>query len=130
MPITLTFSCGGCEATAAGTAPLYCAANVVGRSHGMDRVRFTVDHPQKCAPEGWVAYDPYTSCTYCPGCWKVIECDHPDGSRVMRGGSEWDWETCTACGASRAVCGDPCRACQDGTGHDWIPEHLITAQGD
>ena len=28
-------------------------------------------HIQDLMPQGWLAADPYTSCTYCPKCWAI-----------------------------------------------------------
>ena len=53
--ITMLFRCGGCDATAEGTGRLEKGASAQG-----------------IAPQGWVAFDPYTSCTYCPECWAEI----------------------------------------------------------
>ena len=30
---------------------------------------------KETCPEGWIAFDPYTSCTYCPTCWAEIEAE-------------------------------------------------------
>jgi hypothetical protein len=32
-----------------------------------------VNYADDVVPDGWVAYDPYTYCTYCPKCWEGIE---------------------------------------------------------
>ena len=50
----LTFDCSGCFVT-------------------VERIRLGArDTIQGVAPEGWVAFDPYTHCTYCPKCWAGI----------------------------------------------------------
>jgi len=72
VSVTVTFDCGGCSATVQGTEPLRREfRSFSGRSHGfggaVDSV--TVDD---VIPEGWVAFDPYTYCCYCPSCWKSI----------------------------------------------------------
>jgi hypothetical protein len=69
--ITLTFECGGCFAKAQGTTWLKREfVSVSGRSHGIGSYRY--DTPEDVAPEGWIAFDPYTGCTYCPKCWSEI----------------------------------------------------------
>lgn len=54
--ITVKFACSGCEAEAEGLTHL--------------KQRGTVED---VAPDGWIAFDPYTGCCYCPTCWKGIE---------------------------------------------------------
>ena len=77
--ITLTFSCGGCDKVVPGVlrpgiavsgfAPDVKFEFMVARSS--TRIQ---DH----APEGWIAFDPYTQCTYCPDCWAGIEQEQPE----------------------------------------------------
>ena len=72
MSVTVHFSCGGCDAKAEGTAPLRMEfVSVSGRSYGFGAPRManTIDD---VTPEGWIAYDPYTYCCYCPKCWGEI----------------------------------------------------------
>lgn len=72
MSVTVTFSCGGCDATAQGTAPLRCRfISFSGQDHGFGQ--YHTDRPQDVAPEGWMPFDPYTQATYCPACWREIE---------------------------------------------------------
>lgn len=72
MSVTVKFSCNGCDATADGTRPL-CKEFVSfsGRSHGWGTHRITVG-VEDVLPDGWVAFDPYTHCCYCPKCWAGI----------------------------------------------------------
>ena len=71
--ITLTFNCGGCNAVEKGTSWLKREfVSVNGKSHGFGSFQM-VNTPQDLAPEGWIAFDPVTSCTYCPECWAEIE---------------------------------------------------------
>ena len=64
MPINLRFSCDGCFKTVMGTSFL------TGRGKVED-----------VTPEGWIAVDPYTGCTYCPDCWKgILEPETVDGA--------------------------------------------------
>lgn len=67
--IRLLFSCGGCDATAEGTGPL--------RRNPSNTV-------EDVTPEGWVAFDPYTYCTYCPKCWAKIEGGDDDNAHPHR----------------------------------------------
>lgn len=79
--ITLTFSCGGCFAQTEGTRGLRREfESVSGRSYGLGSYRY--DIPQDVAPDGWIAFDPYTGCTYCPKCWNEIQQGAVTGSTV------------------------------------------------
>lgn len=72
MGVTVKFSCGGCDATAAGTRPLRNVfTSFSGRSYGFGTYR--EDLASEVAPEGWTAFDPYTQCCYCPACMASIE---------------------------------------------------------
>ena len=53
---TVKFVCSGCDAEAEGTTHLHRRGSI-----------------QDVAPDGWIAFDPYTGCCYCPKCWKDIE---------------------------------------------------------
>ena len=67
--IKVTFECGGCDATATGRLESRFVS-LSGRPYGFgSRIETTA---QEAAPEGWIAFDPYTGCTYCPPCWKSI----------------------------------------------------------
>lgn len=72
MPVRVFFDCGGCPASVAGVKLLRpdVVYDYVGA--GLDRV--TVHYPviEDCAPEGWMVYDPFSGCTYCPECWDAI----------------------------------------------------------
>ena len=70
--ITVNFECGGCFAKEEGTTWLKRSfASVTGKTHGFGTYKY--DTPQDVAPEGWIAFDPYTGCCYCPDCWAEIE---------------------------------------------------------
>lgn len=77
MSATLVLHCGGCEAEA--SVPLrrryetLCAAAIVVGGESYDRCAVVTDDPEDAAPDGWVVWDPYTFCTYCPTCWASIE---------------------------------------------------------
>lgn len=74
MPVTLTavLSCGGCPASVTLEPWLWRSefVSLSGRDHGLGRqVPHEVEIP---LPDGWVPFDPYTGCTYCPACWTSI----------------------------------------------------------
>ena len=70
--ITVNFECGGCLQKAQGTTWLSRRfVSISGKSYGFGHYEY--DTPQDVAPEGWVAFDPYTGCCYCPTCWAEIE---------------------------------------------------------
>lgn len=71
--IRALFCCDGCDATAESTEWLRKEfVSFSGRSHGFGSARWQ-NTPDDVAPEGWIAADPYTFCTYCPKCWAEIE---------------------------------------------------------
>jgi len=71
--IRVLFSCDGCHAEAVGTSPLRREfVSVTGRSYGLGSYR-PANSIEDVTPEGWIAYDPYTQCTYCPKCWAEIK---------------------------------------------------------
>ena len=70
--ITVNFECGGCFAKTSGTTWLkrrFVSAS--GLTWGIGHYEY--DTPQDVAPDGWVAFDSYTGCCYCPECWQGIE---------------------------------------------------------
>ena len=72
MSVTVHYSCGGCDATTEGTEPLNAEfRSLSGRTYGIGGTVFT-NSAKTVAPEGWVAFDPYTYCCYCPKCWAEI----------------------------------------------------------
>ena len=72
MSVTLVLSCGGCDAKTEGTGPLVQKfTSFSGRDHGFGTTRIT--SVLDLIPEGWVAFDPYTYCCYCPACWTSIQ---------------------------------------------------------
>lgn len=68
MSVMLDLQCGGCAATAR-VGPLRRRAESV---FGGDLCRMVTDDPERFTPAGWVLWDPYTYCTYCPACWAEI----------------------------------------------------------
>ena len=77
MPVNVLFQCGGCFKEAKSTTWLkrkFVYLN--GRPRSIMEGGFghyEYDKPQDVAPEGWIAFDPYTGCCYCPACWAEIE---------------------------------------------------------
>ena len=72
MPIDATFRCGGCDASATVSNAIHRRfQSFSGRGHGFGAYRVTP--VEDAAPDGWVAFDPYTQVTYCPECWASIE---------------------------------------------------------
>ena len=72
MTVKVTFECGGCFAKVEGTRWLqrrFDSLNGKGYGFGVYRT----ETPEDVAPDGWVAFDPYTGCCYCPACWADIE---------------------------------------------------------
>lgn len=67
--IEVTYSCGGCDAV----ETMRAEADYADAGGGM--VRVGLPTIRSTAPEGWVAFDPYTHCCYCATCWSAIEQD-------------------------------------------------------
>ena len=70
--ITLTFACGGCDKKELGTG--FLRREFQPRITGVNGSFGVYREPQveDVLPEGWIAFDPYTQCTYCPECWESI----------------------------------------------------------
>lgn len=81
MALRLEFGCDGCDATAKATGLLTNDRNwtPAGYMGGVEMAKVTDEGlrsaVERITPEGWVAFDPYTCCTYCPECWAGIEGD-------------------------------------------------------
>lgn len=77
MPVhvTVTYQCSGCGAMAVAPEQqiLREFRSLSGQGHGIGGYVIEPVKIESVAPEGWVAYDPYTMCTYCPACWESIE---------------------------------------------------------
>jgi len=72
MTTKLWLSCDGCHAETKSDKYLRRRFHgVSGKSHGFGT--FEYDLPQNIAPDGWIVFDPYTGCTYCPTCWAEIK---------------------------------------------------------
>jgi hypothetical protein len=75
MTVMLRLTCGGCPATVE-VGPLHKRFHGTHGDWGFGTG--VVDPVEDLAPEGWVMFDPYTYCTYCPACWQSIVEDAPD----------------------------------------------------
>jgi hypothetical protein len=73
MPTRMHLICGGCDAEAYSEPIRKHFVGVTGRPHGFGTWR--QPDLSRVVPAGWVWSDPYTSCTYCPECWKQIASD-------------------------------------------------------
>ena len=69
MSVRAIFECDSCDAKAQAVLRRRFET-FSGRLGGFGR--YVHDTPESVAPEGWVAFDPYTSCCYCPACWASI----------------------------------------------------------
>lgn len=69
MGTSVQFVCDGCEAKAEARLRSEFVS-VSGRSYGFGRR--VEDKASEVAPEGWIPFDPYTGCCYCPKCWQGI----------------------------------------------------------
>ena len=69
MSVTITLTCDGCGSSVPGGRIRREFQSFSGRSHGFGGASNKIkwDHP-----EGWMPFDPYTYCTYCPDCWREI----------------------------------------------------------
>lgn len=76
MPIRVKFDCDGCFKQADSTTwPKRHFDSANGKGYGFGGYRF--DGFDDIKPEGWVSFDPYMGCCYCPECWAEIEGDGP-----------------------------------------------------
>lgn len=78
MTVNLDLSCGGCDATAR-VGPLRRRAETI---FGGGLCRIVTDDPEDLTPEGWVMFDPWTYCTYCPTCWAEISANVAEDSHA------------------------------------------------
>lgn len=75
MTIKTIFECGGCLKKEDGKSPQSRFLSLTGKGYGLGS--YVEDKISDLAPEGWIAFDPYTQCTYCPECWDEIEAVEP-----------------------------------------------------
>lgn len=94
VKVTLTYACGGCDAVEVVEIDRLSSRfhGFNGQEHGFGHWQNeTVDAEAHC-PEGWMAFDPYTRCTYCPECiekiWPDPEERHGIKLVVVRKGEE------------------------------------------
>ena len=69
---TIKMICGGCEAEQETQPIRKKFKSITGRSWGIGNFEIT-DIEKLADIEGWILFDPYTQCTYCPDCWKSIK---------------------------------------------------------
>ncbi len=70
--VTFDFVCGGCREKVTGERRMMTSEflSFSGRSWGFGS--HVQETPRPDPPEGWVSFDPYTGCCYCPECWASI----------------------------------------------------------
>lgn len=66
MSVFALYRCDECFAEATGDRLARRFVSMSGRGYGFGHYEF--DDARTAAPDGWMAYDPYTGCTYCPAC--------------------------------------------------------------
>lgn len=83
MPVKVIFECSGCWKTADGTDGLRKEfRSVSGRSYGFGSA-VPANTVEDITPDGWVAYDPWTYCTYCPTCYAEV-CGDDAAKEVLK----------------------------------------------
>jgi hypothetical protein len=55
--------------------------SVSGRDHGIGGAVWDVA-VEDVIPDGWIAFDPFTYCCYCPTCWAGIVADDAQPARL------------------------------------------------
>lgn len=81
MSIKIEFECSGCrKKSGAIRLPRATFKSANGKGYGLGVWIYPTIADQ--APEGWVAFDPYTHVTYCDECWYDIENDIPEGQSL------------------------------------------------
>ena len=68
--VRLTFSCGGCHEEATGSIRKQFRS-ITGKSYGIGS--YFITDIEEAAPDGWIVFDPWTQCTYCPDCWADLQ---------------------------------------------------------
>lgn len=81
ITVTFKFECSGCfKSVEVDGGRLHSNFHGISGGNSADA--------EKVCPEGWMAFDPYTRCTYCPDCVAAIWPDPEEwhGIRVVRVG--------------------------------------------
>lgn len=81
MSVSLTLKCDGCSATTEPVRVRREFISINGKGYGFGSWHVPRVDEVECA-DGWVMFDPYTSCTYCPTCWQTIEADSETDSSI------------------------------------------------
>ena len=82
MSVFSLFRCDGCNNEAVGDVFTRKFESLSGRGYGFGRYEYTdVRHT---TPDGWVAFDFATGCTYCPDCLSAIGGDGGAGMNEHR----------------------------------------------
>lgn len=77
--IEVIFECGGCFKKASARMKRKFIS-ITGKSWGFGSAH--TDTIEEITPDGWIAFDPYTYCTYCPECWASIESPKREASQA------------------------------------------------
>ena len=85
MSVEITYNCNGCDATASSGRVKAEHVPIFGGNSGW--CKREVPTIEQSAPEGWVAFDPYTLCCYCPKCCAEIWPADDDVAATTGGGS-------------------------------------------
>lgn len=70
MGVTVRFRCDGCEEHVDDVRVPSRFVSVSGRDSGFGCQR--QPSVASLAPDGWMPFDPWTGCCYCPECWASI----------------------------------------------------------
>ena len=72
MGIKTWFHCDGCDEVEQGKDLERNFKRVGHDEHGNWGVTYDTTAVD-ATPDGWIAFDPYTKCTYCPTCWAELD---------------------------------------------------------
>jgi hypothetical protein len=74
VKVSITYDCGGCDKVETIDAGIVKRSfrSFSGRDHGFGTWMTQGPDYAAFAPEGWMAFDPYTQCCYCPACVALI----------------------------------------------------------
>lgn len=79
MSVNVIYSCDGCDSHSEPIRLSRQFQSISGRGYGFGSYEY--DQPKDKAPDGWVAYDPYTGCCYCPDCWSKLSAEIEEDRR-------------------------------------------------